>query len=42
MYVQLFHLNCIEKDLYISIKLKLLEVYWRDLKSFYQLYRNKH
>ncbi len=25
VYVQLFHLNCIEKDLYIAIKLKLLE-----------------
>ncbi len=25
IYVQLFHLNCIEKDLYIAIKLKLLE-----------------
>ncbi len=25
IYVQLFHLNCIEKDLYIDIKVKLLE-----------------
>ncbi len=25
IYVQLFHLNCIEKNLYIVIKLKLLE-----------------
>ncbi len=25
IYVQLFHLNCIEKDLYIAIKVKLLE-----------------
>ncbi len=26
IYVQLFHLNCIEKDLYIAIKVKLLEI----------------
>ncbi len=25
IYVQLFHLNCIEKDLYIAIKVKLQE-----------------
>ncbi len=25
IYVQLFHLNCIEKDRYIAIKVKLLE-----------------
>ncbi len=25
IYVQLFPLNCIEKDLYIAIKVKLLE-----------------
>ncbi len=26
IYVQLFHLNCIEKDLYIAIKVKLLKL----------------
>ncbi len=25
IYVQLFHFNCIENDLYIAIKVKLLE-----------------
>ncbi len=25
IYVQLFHLNCIDNDLYIAIKVKLLE-----------------
>ncbi len=27
VYVQLFHLNFIEKDLYIAIKVKLLEIF---------------
>ncbi len=27
IYVQLFQLNCMEKDLYIAIKLKLLEIF---------------
>ncbi len=26
MYVLLFHINCIEKDLYIAIKIKLLSL----------------
>ncbi len=27
IYVQLFHLNCLEKDLYIAIQYKLLEIF---------------
>ncbi len=27
IYVQLFHLTCIEKDIYIAIKVKLLEIF---------------
>ncbi len=27
VYAQLFHLNCIEKDIYIAIKLKLLKIF---------------
>ncbi len=32
IYVQLFHFNCIEKDIYIAIKVKLLNPHTRAWK----------